>query len=91
MKSIDGIVVQFTEAKAIYRKALEGYKTVLGRNHPYMLTGTNNLIQALRSQGKCTEAEAIYREALKLKETVLGRDHPSILNSMNNLALVLDS
>jgi hypothetical protein len=65
----------------MHRRALGGYKKVLGLEHPYTLTSVSNLGSVLESQGKYEEAEAVHRE-------VLGPEHPRTLSSISNLGLV---
>ena len=62
------------EASARSGRALAGYETVLGPEHPDTLTSVSNLGWALERQGKYEEAEAMHRRALKGSEKIPGRE-----------------
>ncbi|CAH0024545.1 unnamed protein product [Clonostachys rhizophaga] len=79
---------KFSEAEAMYNKALEGKEKALGRDHTSTLSTVNNLGLVYRDQGKLSEAEAMYNRALEGKEKALERDHASTLNTVNNLGLL---
>jgi tetratricopeptide (TPR) repeat protein len=80
---------KYDKAEAMHRRALEGYKKVLGHKHPYTLTSVSNLGGVLFKQGKYDKAEAMHRRALEGYEKVLGRGHPYTLISVDNLCQVL--
>ena len=80
----------YTMAEEMLRRALEGRKKALGKEHPDTLISMSNLASVLIEQGQYKEAEKSNRQALALRETVLGKEHPETLISMSNLALVLD-
>ena len=82
---------RYKAAEPLYRRALEGYERVLGREHPDTLTSVNNLALLLKSKGDYAGAEPLYRRALEAQERVLGKEHPDTLTSVNNLAALLDS
>jgi tetratricopeptide (TPR) repeat protein len=82
---------QYKAAEKSYRRAFEGSKGLLGKEHPSTLISMTNLAFLLESQGKYNEAEPISRQTLALKEKVLGPEHQSTLISMNNLASLLES
>jgi hypothetical protein len=52
-------------------------ETVLGKEHPSILTSMNNQALVLRDQGKYEQAEEMHRQVLGLFETVLGKEHLS--------------
>ncbi|OQD94930.1 hypothetical protein PENSOL_c023G10428 [Penicillium solitum] len=79
----------YEEAEAMHRRALEGYKKVLGREHPDTLTSVDKLGLVLSRQGKFEEAEALHRRALEATEKVLRREHPNTLTNVGNLGKVL--
>jgi hypothetical protein len=62
---------------------------VLGKDHPRVAGGYNNLAKLLRNQRKYDQAEPLYRRAIEINQTVLGNDHPHLATSYNNLALLL--
>ncbi|KAJ5703166.1 hypothetical protein N7488_010714 [Penicillium malachiteum] len=74
----------------MHRRALEGYKKVLGREHPDTLTSVSNLGSVLDSQGKYEEAEVMYQRDLEGCEKVLGREHPDTVTSLDILSDFLD-
>jgi tetratricopeptide (TPR) repeat protein len=82
---------RYKVAEELCRRAFDGRKGFLGKEHPDTLTSMSNLAGLLESRGKYDEAEPIYRQELALSERVLGKEHPGTLTSMNNLALLLKS
>ncbi|OCL04340.1 hypothetical protein AOQ84DRAFT_277133, partial [Glonium stellatum] len=48
---------KYEAAEEMHRRALNGYKKVLGKEHPGTLTSVNNLASVLGSQGKYEAAE----------------------------------
>ncbi|KAK7209415.1 hypothetical protein V2G26_016593 [Clonostachys chloroleuca] len=79
---------KFSEAEAMFNRALEGREKALGRDHTSTLDTVNNLGLVYKDQGKLSEAEAMFNRALEGKEKALGRDHTSTLDTVNNLGLV---
>jgi len=76
------------EAEPLCRRALAGYETKLGPDHPSTLMSVKNLAGLLASPGKLVEAEPLYRRALAGREAKLGPDHPNTLPSSNLLTLI---
>jgi hypothetical protein len=66
---------------------METSKTVLGPEHPDMLTSMANLISTYQNQGQWTEAEKLEVQVIETRKIVLGPEYPSMLTSMANLAL----
>ena len=79
----------YDEAEQMNRRALDGRKKVLGKEHPDTLTSISNLALVLQDQGKYEQAEQMNRQALDAYEKVLGKEHPETMRSVNNLASVL--
>jgi tetratricopeptide (TPR) repeat protein len=79
----------YDTAEEMNRRALEGYETALGKEHPDTLTSVDTLAMVLRDQGKYEQAEQMNRRALEGWEKALGKEHPDMLTSVSNLALVL--
>ena len=77
---------KYSEAKKMYRQALDLRRTALGDTHQSIPNSMNNLAVVYQRQGKYTEAVALHQQTLELRRTVLGDSHPSTLDSMNNLA-----
>jgi hypothetical protein len=73
----------------MYRRVIEGWEKVLGKEHYDTLTSVNSLGNTLRKQSKYAEAEAVHRRALKGREKALGKEHPDTLTSVNNLGFTL--
>ena len=59
---------------------------MLGADHPYTLTGRNNLANALLDAGRSGEAILLYKQNLADRLRILGPDHPDTPQSRNNLA-----
>ncbi len=77
---------KYAEAEPLYRRSLEIFEKVLGKEHPDVATSLSNLAVLYRAQGKYTEAEPLYRRSLEIREKALGNDHPDVAASLNNLA-----
>jgi tetratricopeptide (TPR) repeat protein len=67
---------RFTEAEALYRRALVTEQEAFGSEHPEPATTLNNLAFLYRRQGRLNEAAAMHRRALSLLENSLGPDDP---------------
>jgi len=76
------------EAEKMYERALQGFETALGPEHPSTLQTVNNLGILYADQGKLGKAEKMYERALQGKETVLGPEHILTLSTINNLGLL---
>ena len=77
------------EAEKNQRRALEGYRRVLGQEHPRTFESMGNLAVVLENQGKYAEAEQMYRQALELMEEGLGDAYPATKRCRDNLAKCL--
>jgi tetratricopeptide (TPR) repeat protein len=77
---------KYTEAEALYQRALKMREQVLGPQHPDVANSLNNLAWLYSALGKYAEAEPLYQRALKICEQVLGPDHPHSVTCRNNLA-----
>jgi tetratricopeptide (TPR) repeat protein len=62
----------------------------LGRDHPAVATGLNNLALLYKDQGRYEEAEPLYSRALAIFENVLGLTHPSTVACRDNLRLLYE-
>ena len=80
---------KLAEAQAYYREALEGFRRVLGDDHPKTLNSMNNMGGLLQLIGKLGEAEALAREALEGRRQVLRERHPSLASSLMVLGMIL--
>jgi CHAT domain-containing protein len=61
---------------------------VLGKNHPGVATGLNNLAELYQTTGRYAEAEPLYKRSLEIRERVFGKNHPDVATSLNNLAFI---
>jgi tetratricopeptide (TPR) repeat protein len=60
---------KYNEAEVYYLEALEGFRRVLGNEHPYTLYSINALAGLYDALGKPEEAKK-YREMLPVEEEV---------------------
>jgi tetratricopeptide (TPR) repeat protein len=79
---------KYYEAEPLFKRSLEIYEKVLGKDHANVATALNNLANLYRTQGKYAEAEPLFKRSLDVRENVLGKDHPDVAQSVNNLALL---
>jgi len=79
---------QYAQAVEWFRKALDIYEKVLGKEHPDTATTYNNIAGVYDSQGEYSMALESYQKALDIQEKVLGKEHPSTAATYNNIALV---
>ncbi|MCI8364182.1 MAG: tetratricopeptide repeat protein [Eubacterium sp.] len=79
---------RYKEAEELYRKFLIISKRVLGKEHPKIAAGYNNLAGVYESQGRYKEAINYYLKAYKICKLKLGRDHPNTQISYKNLEMV---
>lgn len=56
---------RLAEAETYYRKALKGFRRVLGDEHPTTIYRMSNLGTVLRDQGQLSEAEELFAEGLR--------------------------
>ncbi len=80
---------QFTNAEAMFAKALVLRKGLFGGEHPEVARAMNKLAVVLREEGRLPEAEAQDRQALAMRKKLLGPEHPDVAGTLNNLATVL--
>ena len=58
----------YTEAEALFKRALAIREKVLGANHSDVGQTLNNLALVYRDQGKYSEAEGLFERALAIRE-----------------------
>lgn len=80
---------EYTNAVAMFDKALKLRHQTLGSVHPDIASSLNDLAEALFNQGDSPAAEATHREALAMRKKVFGNQHPAVAESLNNLAETL--
>ena len=67
---------RFEEAEEFYKKALEIFEKISGKDHPLTAATYNNLALLYQQLGRFNEAEAFFKKALEIREDKLGKDHP---------------
>ncbi len=80
---------KYQEAETAFRRCLEGYERVLGKENKNTLWSAYWLAYVLSMQGKYVEAEALYRRTLEARERILGKEDQNTLWDMYRLADVL--
>ena len=78
--------VRYEEALPMYVRSLAILEKALGKDHPDVATGLNNLGGLYHAQGEYRKALTIYVRALAICEKSFGKDHPDVATSLNNLA-----
>jgi len=77
---------RYTEAEALYKRALAIAKKVFGFDHPKLSIYQNNLALLYKNQSRYAEAELLYKRNLEIDKKLLGFEHPKVAISLNNLA-----
>ena len=76
----------YQKAIAVYERASDRYRDLLGVDHEETLKAMYNLAGAYRTAGRMEEAVRLQEQTLALLKTKLGLEHPRTLRSMNTLA-----
>jgi tetratricopeptide (TPR) repeat protein len=79
---------RYSEAEALFKRALTGTETLLGPEHPDTLTIVQNIASVNWRQGRYNEAEILCKRVLTGREKALGTKHPSTLETMHTSATV---
>jgi CHAT domain-containing protein len=79
---------RYSEAEAVYARALPIYEKFSGRDHTDAADQLINLARVYRAQGRYAESGRFYLRALPIQEKALGRDHHDLAQTLNNLAIV---
>ena len=69
---------KYSEAEALFNRALTIREKALGANHRDVGTTLNNLGLVHAAQRKYSEAEGLYKRALAIRERALGANHPDV-------------
>lgn len=77
------------EAEAMYRKALETRRALLGEDHIDFAESLANLGAVLKDRGANTDAEASLRKALEIQRKTLPSNHPYLAVTARHLAELL--
>jgi tetratricopeptide (TPR) repeat protein len=75
-------------ARSMHEEALALKEESLGREHPHVAAGLNDLALVVSTMGDHGEARAMHERALAIREKVLGAEHPDVAMSLHNLANV---
>jgi len=79
----------FSEAKAVFERAVGISKRVYGPDHPTVAVSVNNLGSVLKALGDLLGAKALYERALEIDKASYGPEHPKVAVRFNNLGSVL--
>ena len=60
----------------------------LGKDHPELAKGLNNLAMSYQSQGRYADAESLFERSIAMIELAFGKEHPDVATSLLNLANV---
>ncbi|MGH6922899.1 MAG: tetratricopeptide repeat protein, partial [Propylenella sp.] len=77
---------RYSEAEALYQRALAIREAALGREHPDVAAVLSSLSRVYLATGRSDGAMALCERALAIQEAALGRDHPDLAKSLNCLA-----
>ena len=72
-------------AEALFRKALEGRRKVLGNQHPDTHNSLYALADCYMKLGRLDDALPLYREELIASKALLGDDHPDTQVSLRSM------
>ncbi|KAF5532265.1 kinesin light chain [Fusarium mexicanum] len=80
---------QYVKAEDLGIEVVEGYKIVLGSEHPHTLLSMNLLASAYLGQGELEKAIELQKQVLVGRKKVLGERHPMTLGTMTLGAEIL--
>ena len=80
---------RFDEAEPLYDRALAIDEKTLGRDHPSLALGLNNLAALQFDKGAYVRAEELLKRALTIEEEALGETDPELITTLENYAAVL--
>jgi non-specific serine/threonine protein kinase/serine/threonine-protein kinase len=81
----------FSRAQALFERAIEVQRRVIGSEAPDTLRSMYQLVYVLKDQGHFTDAEKLQRETLEIQRRVLGPENQETVLSMESLAIILMS
>ncbi len=82
-------VVYYSQGEKYYKRALSIRETLLGTEHPDVVTSLNNLASLLKSQKNYAEAGSLLQRIVSINEKLLGTEHLDVATSLHNLAHLL--
>jgi len=76
----------YTAAALTAEFAIEHGESVLGENHPSIVTSCHHLFAAYRALKQYDKAESVLLHSIHSTETALGQDHLNLLSNLTDLA-----
>jgi len=86
---LDVAKADYTKAEFLYQRSLAIWEKTLGKDHPDVAAGLNNLAALYNGQGKYEQAEPLHQRSLAILEKALGTDHPTTNTIRKNYELFL--
>ena len=83
---VGDVFEQFDRARVLKQQVVDGYKAVLGWNHPETLTARNNLAATVDKLGDRQLARQMHEEVYETQRVQLGSMHPETILSKYNIA-----
>ncbi|KAJ3044015.1 Kinesin light chain 3 [Rhizophlyctis rosea] len=80
----------YDKAQPLYTESLETRRSVLGEDHPLVLTSMSNLARLHHHQGDYQPAEKLYIECIDGRRQVLPENHEDTFAALGNLAALYD-
>jgi tetratricopeptide (TPR) repeat protein len=71
---------RWSDALVEFRRAIELGTSVLGAEHPIVISATGRVAAVLSAQGHPAEALPLQRQVLALREKTSGPNHPTLIN-----------
>ena len=76
---------KYNLAEKHLQQSFEMDRELLGKEHPDVAQGLNNLAGLYYLQGRYEEAEPLFKQALEMRKKLLGEEHPNTQATRNNL------
>jgi len=80
---------RYTEAEALYKRALAIRGKSLGPEHPSVAVTLTELARSYRNQRRYEEAEALYMRAFAIQQKALGPEHIDMARTLEEYASLL--
>jgi CHAT domain-containing protein/Tfp pilus assembly protein PilF len=80
---------RWSEAEALYKRALALNESTLGPQHTEVASSLNNLGLLYLKMDRLPEARALLERALSIREKALGPDNPDTATNAGNLGVIL--
>ena len=82
--------LEFTEAEALYKRALAIKERIQGPNHIGLAATLNDLAVLYKNMGKYAESEALHKRSLSLREESLGPNHSRVATACSGLGVLYE-